>query len=123
MLTRREVEGQLRNLHPLQQRARRVRRTRWRTRRRMRVVVGVSLAIGLVSAIGITRLRAAAVPRVATLQDSEWGEAYVSDYHAQARPPLFPTRKRSPWSSWGARTHAARDPVTGERRRPKLARD
>jgi hypothetical protein len=123
MLTRREVEGQLRSLHPLQQRARRARRAGWRARHRLRVTVGIALGIGLAATLEIARMRAASVPSVATLQDTEWGEAHVGSYHTQPRAPLFPTLKRPRWDSYGARGRAARDPITGEARQRRLARE
>lgn len=117
MLTRREVEGQLRSLHPMRQNAQRVRRAHWKTRRRARVTVAVLLGIGLVTALGIARVRSAWETPVATMQDSEWGADHVGSYRSQAREPLFPTAKRSRWDSWAARAHGAgRDPITGERR-------
>jgi hypothetical protein len=121
MLTRWEVEGQLRSLHPRQQHARRVRRTHVRARRRARVTIGVLLGIGLIAAMGAAWTRAASVPAVATLQDSEWGAEHVGSYHTRARPPLFPTAKRPRWDSYAARAQAARDRVTGARPQ-KLAR-
>lgn len=124
MLTRLEVEGQLRSLHPMRQNAQRVRRAHWKTRRRARVTVAILLGIGLVTALGVARVRSAWVAQVATLQDSEWGAEYVGSYRSQPHEPLFPATKRSRWDSWAARAHAAgRDPITGERRLRPRARD
>jgi hypothetical protein len=122
MLTRREVEGHLRSLHPAQQRARRVRRARQRVRHRLHVVVGMAFGIGLAAALVVVRMRSASVPSVATLQDSEWGETHGGSYDVQPRAPLFPTLKRPRWDSYAGRQRAARDRATGERRR-RLARE
>lgn len=82
----------------------------------------MAFGIGLAAALVTVRIRSASVPSIATLQDSEWGEAHGGSYDVQPRAPLFPTLKRPRWDSDGARRRAARDPVTGERRR-KLARE
>jgi hypothetical protein len=122
MLTRWEVEGALRNLHPMRQETRRVRRSRSRARRRVRVTVAVLLGIGLLAALGASRVRSSWIPGVATLQDTEWPQDHVGSYRQPARPPLFPPSKRQRWDSFAARAHAARDPITGaQRHRPRIA--
>jgi hypothetical protein len=82
------------------------------------------LGVALLAAVAAVRLRSAG-PGVATLQDTEWAEGYVHSYRRQDHPPLFPPQKHSRWDSYAARAHAhaARDPITGERRYSKLARD
>ena len=124
MLTRWEVEGGLRSLHPMRQDTRRVRRAHTKTRRRARITVGVLLGIGLVTALGAVRVISEWETPAASLQDTEWGEEHVGTYRAHARPPLFPPSKHSRWDSFAARAHGAgRDPITGQPRRPKLARE
>jgi hypothetical protein len=120
MLTRREVEGELRSLYPMRRQARQVRRSRWKTRRRLRVTVAVLLGIGLIAALGLARVRATWAPPTATRQNAEWGANYVDDSPPRARRPLFPPSKRSRWDSYAARAHGAgRDPITGVLRYPR----
>ncbi len=119
MLTRWEVEGGLRSLDPLRFQKRRVRRERLKKRHRVHSGVGVLLGVGLFAAICGLWLRPSG-PGVATLQDTEWADGYVGSYRRQEHEPLFPLLKRSPWESHAARAHAARDPITGARRYPKL---
>ena len=122
MLTRWEVEGGLRSLHPMRQNARQVRRAHSKTRRRARITLGALVGITLVGALGVARMHWEAP--VATLQDTEWGNEHVGGYRSQPREPLFPPMKRSRWDSFAARAHGAgRDPVTGAPRHPKLARE
>ena len=109
MLTRWEVEGELRSLYPARPHGRQIRRSHVRARRRLRITIAVLLGVTLASAIGAARVRSASDPSVATLQDGEWGAAHVGTYRAPRRPPLFPPAKRSPWESNGARAHAARE--------------
>jgi len=123
MLTRMEVEGGLRSLDPMRFEARRMRRVRTKARRRVRTGFGTMLGIVLIGAVTAVVFRAAA-PRVATLQDTEWADGYSGSYRRQDHPPLFPPLKRSPWDSFVARSHAPRNPFTGQRRHhSKLARE
>jgi len=101
---------------------RRVRRVRSTARRRARSGVALLLGVALLAASAAVLLRSAG-PGVATLQDTEWPNGYASGYRRQEHPPLFPPLKRSPWDSHAARARAPRNPITGERRYSKLARD
>lgn len=122
MLTRLEVEGGLRSLDPMRFEARRVRRVRTKARRRVRSGIAALLGISMIAAIAAVVWRSAG-PGVATLQDAEWADGYTHSYRRQDHPPLFPPLKRSPWDSFVARSHAPRDPITGQHRHAKLARE
>jgi len=104
MLTRWEVEGPLRTLHPMQQHTRRVRRARARARHRVRVTVAVLLAICMVGALAAVRMRPR-IASVARLQDSTWGGDHVGSYHVRKGPPLFPPSRRH-----GLRARVGRPP-------------
>lgn len=56
MLTRREVEGELRSLHPFRMSVRHRRAERERARRFARGVLGVLLGVGLVALLGAVNL-------------------------------------------------------------------
>jgi hypothetical protein len=116
MLTRWEVEGQLRNLHPMRQNAQRTRRELTKARRRARITVAVLLGLGLLGAWGAVRGRSDFIAPVSTIQGALWGGDHVGSYQTREREPLFPPAKRQRWDSFAARASAARDPITGELR-------
>ena len=80
MLTRREVEGELRSLHPFRTSVRNRRAERERARRFARGVLGVLLGIGLVALLGAVNLLRAtradyATGGSSTLRADEWGSS------------------------------------------------
>jgi hypothetical protein len=104
-----EVEGQLRNLHPLYRDARRTHRARSGTRRRARIGFALLLGVGMVAALAAARIESSSVPSLAMSQDDEWGDTHVGSYHIRSSAPLFPVGKRHGW-----RARAARDLATGK---------
>jgi hypothetical protein len=102
MLTRREVEGELRSLMPFRTSMRYRRAERERARRFARGVVGVLLGVGLVALLGaVNFLRAMPVDYATGVSSSRGGDAWVSGGGSAVKrtTSLFFTGRRT----WGPR--------------------
>jgi hypothetical protein len=106
MLTRREVEGELRSLHPFRMSVRNRRAERERARRFARGVLGVLLGVGLVALLGAVNLLRTAPADYATGGTSSHGGEWVSSAPQASRRvlSLFFTGRRT-WHPDDPRGH------------------
>jgi hypothetical protein len=118
MLTRREIEGQLRTLHPHQRQARSRRFASMKARRYVRIALGVLLGLSMVAALGAVRGGSAPRPAVAIRQFPVWGAETVRSYRP-SETSLFPSVKRDRGNSYSARARVAREQVRGSNRRSR----
>ena len=85
MLTRREVEGQLRTVHPLRAEALRRRQSMVRIRRWVRIgfisVLSILVLVTLLLTISANR-----VGRVPARQDAAWGIEHVNGHGSRVKP-------------------------------------
>jgi hypothetical protein len=99
-MTSRELERQLRSVHPYRERSRRQRRALARTRQQVRMLVGVILGLGVVALLGAVQLLSEDLPDVAGGQAAAWGRLHTGSFGgdgtgATRGGSLFPERKRS----------------------------
>lgn len=118
MLTRSEIEGQLRTLHPQRQEARRRRFASWKARRYVRIAIGVLLGVSMVVALGAVRVGSTPQPRVAIRQWAVWGAEHVRAYRPEIAP-LIPSAKRDRGNSYSYRARVAREQVRESTRRSR----
>lgn len=99
MLTRREVEGELRGLHPFRTSVRNRRAERERARRFARGVLGVLFGVGLVALLGAVNLLRVTPADYATGGSSSSADEWVSSAPQAPRraSSLFFTGRRT----WG----------------------
>ncbi len=94
MLTRRELEGQLRTVHPLREQAMRRRQSMARVRRWFRVglisVLGIMIVV--LALLTISSHRVAQSP---ARRDAEWGIEHVNGYGKPKHQPVFGRSRRS----------------------------
>jgi hypothetical protein len=115
MLTRGEIEGQLRELHPLRERVRAQRRASFVVRRYARIAVAVVLGVVMVAVLGSTGARSAPASQGAMRQLAAWGIERVRSVRADDTP-FFPARKHDRGNAYSSRARAARDAVRDAQR-------
>lgn len=116
MLTRREVEGQLRSLHPMRQESRRRQRALSYRRRYAQIALAVLLGLGMLGALGASRVRSTPGPLFGPRQSATWGSEHVGSVRARSLDPIFPSIKRRGWGTYNARSREARAVRHGARR-------
>ena len=111
MLTRWEVEGELRSLQPFRKRSRRSRAALARRRRLFRIALAVVVGIGVLGAFGIANLLRSGGPAFTSRQSPAWGEVHVGSSSAGTRPlrSVLPQAWRRGWHPHDPRGHALRD--------------
>jgi hypothetical protein len=113
MLTRREVEGELRSLHPFRTSVRNRRAERERARRFARGVVGVLLGMGLVALLSaVNFLRADPADYATGFSSSRAADEWVGggSQPSKRSTSLFFTGRRT----WGPRLPGQRRPKGGD---------
>ncbi len=98
-MTKRELEGQLRRVHPHRARSRRRRRAMAPARRKIGAVFGILFGLGLVVLLGAVQMMTQDPASIAGGQAAAWGRTHKSvvgsGRHAPSRVSLFPKRKRA----------------------------
>jgi hypothetical protein len=101
-MTKRELERQLRDVHPYREHSRRQRQSLERTRRQIRALVGVLFGLGLVALLGAVHLATELRPEVAGGQVASWGRVHDGgsddETGASERVSLFSRSKRAPYN-------------------------
>jgi hypothetical protein len=115
MLTRGEIEGHLRELHPLRARAREQRRASSAVRRYARIGVAVVLGLVMLVVLGSTGARSAPVSQGAMRQWAAWGIERVRSLRADDTS-FFPAVKRDRGNAYSSRARVARDTVRDSQR-------
>ena len=108
MLTRREVEGQLRSVHPLRAEALRRRQSMVKMRRYVRVgmIAVLSILVLITALLTVSASRVAPTP---ARRDAAWGVEHVSGYgKASKAPSLFGRSKHG--GGGGGSAAKRRDP-------------
>ncbi len=96
-MTKRELEGQLRRVHPYRSRRRRRRRAMAPAKRQMQAVLGVLFGIGLVALLGALQLVTQVPASATTGHTVAWGRSHTmvtGQSHTTHRVSLFPEHKR-----------------------------
>lgn len=99
-MIKRELEGQLRRVHPYRARSRRRRRAMAPAKRRMQAVLGILFGLGLVALLGAVQLATQGSASMAAGQRAAWGRTHKSasaaaSRHTSSRTSFFPKRKRA----------------------------
>jgi hypothetical protein len=110
MLTRREVEGQLRTVHPLRAEALRRRQSMVKMRRYVRIgmITVLSILVLITAALTVSASRVAPTP---ARRDAAWGVEHVTGYgkgKAAKAPSVFGRSKRG--GGGGGSSAKRRDP-------------
>ena len=119
-MTKRELEGQLRRVHPHRARSRRRRRAMAPARRQMGAVLGILFGLGLVALLGAAQMMTQSPGSIAAGQTAAWGRTHksivTSGRHDTSGASLFPKRKRAYNPHYDPRSRRA------QQRRPRHAR-
>ena len=115
MLTRGEIEGQLRELHPLRERVREQRRASFAVRHYARIAVAVVLGLVMLAFLGSTGARSAPASQGAMRQWAAWGIERVRSPRADDTS-FFPAVKHDRGNAYSSRVRAARETVRDSQR-------
>ena len=108
MLTRREIEGELRGVYPWREDLHRRRQALSSTRRRLRITLIVVVGLGMVVSLSAVTLRPSTPAPGFVRQWAAWGVEHVrsADARVQSLKPVFPLAERRHGSSYAARENA-----------------